>query len=76
MSKLRNLISLSKSPIVRSVGIYTFTNFFAKGASFLLLFIFTNPAYILPSENGLLSLFSNSMLFLVPFVLAVNLETG
>ncbi len=68
MSKLRNLISLSKSPIVRSVGIYTFTNFFAKGASFLLLFIFTNPAYILPSENGLLSLFSNSMLFLVPFV--------
>lgn len=47
---------------------YTFTNFFSKAASFLLLFIFTNPVYITPSENGLLSLFSNSMLFLMPFL--------
>lgn len=68
MSLLGKLISISKSPVIRSVGIYTFTNFFAKGASFLLLFIFTNPLYIQPSENGLLSLFSNSMLFLLPFV--------
>ena len=68
MSKLTSLINLRKSPVVQSIGIYTFTNFFAKGASFLLLFIFTNPAYILPSENGLLSLFSNSMLFLMPFL--------
>ena len=68
MSNIRNLSSLRKNPIVRSIGIYTFTNFFSKGASFLLLFIFTNPVYILPSENGLLSLFSNSMLFLMPFV--------
>ncbi len=68
MSLLGKLIGISKSPVIRSVGIYTFTNFFAKGASFLLLFIFTNPLYIQPSENGLLSLFSNSMLFLLPFV--------
>lgn len=68
MSNLNNLINLRKHPIVRSIGIYTFSNFFAKGASFLLLFIFTNPVYILPSENGLLSLFSTSMLFLMPFI--------
>ncbi|MEP7163348.1 MAG: polysaccharide biosynthesis C-terminal domain-containing protein [Ferruginibacter sp.] len=68
MSNITNFINLRKSPILRSIGIYTFTNFFAKGASFLLLFVFTNPLYILPSENGLLSLFSNSMLFLMPFV--------
>lgn len=68
MSRFTNFINLRKSPVVQSIGIYTFTNFFAKGASFLLLFIFTNPKYILPSENGLLSLFSNSMLFLMPFL--------
>jgi O-antigen/teichoic acid export membrane protein len=68
MSKISNLIRQSKNPTVRSIGIYTFTNFFAKGASFLLLFIFTNPVYILPSENGLLSLLSNSMIFLMPFL--------
>jgi len=68
MSKIANLIKLRKDPGVRSIGIYTFSNFFAKGASFLLLFVFTNPAYILPSENGLLSLFSNSLLFLMPFL--------
>jgi len=68
MSNISNLINLRKNPVARSIGIYTFTNFFAKGASFLLLFIFTNPVYILPSENGLLSLFSNSLLFLMPFI--------
>lgn len=68
MSKISNLIRQSRNPTVRSIGIYTFTNFFAKGASFLLLFIFTNPVYILPSENGLLSLLSNSMIFLMPFL--------
>ncbi len=68
MSNITNFINLRKSPILKSIGIYTFTNFFAKGASFLLLFVFTNPVYILPSENGLLSLFSNSMLFLMPFL--------
>ncbi len=68
MSKIIQFFNQRKNPIVRSIGIYTFTNFFAKGVSFLLLFVFTNPIYILPSENGLLSLFSNGMLFLMPFL--------
>jgi O-antigen/teichoic acid export membrane protein len=58
----------AQHPSLRSVGMYTFTNFFSKGASFLLLFVFTNPLYITPAENGLLSLFSNSLLFLMPFL--------
>ena len=68
MSKSIHFFNLRKNPIVNSIGIYTFSNFFAKGASFLLFFVFTNPLYILPSENGLLSLFSTSMLFLMPFL--------
>lgn len=53
---------------LRTMGIYTFTNFFGKAISFLLLFIFTDPRFISPSENGLLSLFSTGMLFLMPFL--------
>jgi O-antigen/teichoic acid export membrane protein len=68
MSIISNLKALKENPAARSLGIYTFTNFLAKTASFLLLFVFTNPRYITPSENGLLSLFSTSMLFLMPFL--------
>lgn len=68
MSLISTFKILSKSPSVKSVGIYTFSNFFSKGISFLLLFVFTNPFYITPSENGLLSLFSTSLLFLMPFL--------
>lgn len=68
MKKLLNIINLYKRPGARAVGIYTFTNFFGKAASFLLLFVFTNPLYITPSENGLLNLMSTSILFLMPFV--------
>lgn len=68
MSALNRLKNIYQHPSFRSVGMYTFSNFFSKAVSFLLLFIFTNPAYITPSENGLLSLFSNSMLFLMPFL--------
>ncbi len=50
------------------MGIYTVTNFFGKGLSFLLLPLFTNPKYLTPADNGLLSLFSQAILFLVPFV--------
>jgi O-antigen/teichoic acid export membrane protein len=63
-----NLKDLRKKSGVRSVVIYTFTNFFGKAVSFLLLIIFTNPAFITPSENGLLTLFSNSILLLMPFL--------
>lgn len=68
MSILSNFKEFIASPAARSLGIYTFTNFFGKSASFLLLFVFTNPLFITPSENGLLSLFSTSMLFLMPFL--------
>lgn len=68
MSLFSNLKALYKNPSVKSVGIYTFSNFFSKGISFLLLIVFTNPLYITPSENGLLSLFSTSLLFLMPFL--------
>ncbi len=59
---------LLSSAGIRSLGIYTFSNFFSKGISFLLLFVYTNPKYITPSENGLLNLFSTSLLFLMPFL--------
>ena len=50
------------------MGIYTITNFFGKGLSFLLLPLFTNPKYLSPADNGLLSLFSQAVLFLLPFI--------
>jgi O-antigen/teichoic acid export membrane protein len=68
MSIVSTFKELYKQQSVKSVGVYTFTNFFGKAASFLLLFVFTNPIYISPSENGLLSLFSSSLLFLMPFL--------
>jgi len=68
MRFIKSLFQQLRHPSIRQIGIYTGTNFLAKGASFLLLFIFTNPYYITPSENGLLSLFSTSILFLMPFV--------
>ncbi|MEO8768519.1 MAG: polysaccharide biosynthesis C-terminal domain-containing protein [Ferruginibacter sp.] len=68
MSLVSNFKALYKNPSVKSVGIYTFSNFFSKVVSFLLLFVFTNPLYITPSENGLLSLFSTSLIFLMPFL--------
>lgn len=68
MSKPGKWIGFLKNPAIQSISIYTFTNFFGKAASFLLLFIFTNPVYISPSENGLLSLFSTGILFLMPFL--------
>lgn len=68
MTGFEKLMKLRKSPVARSIGTYTFTNFFSKGTSFLLIFIYTNPAFITPAENGLLSLFSNSLTFLMPFL--------
>lgn len=60
--------SMLKKPGLRSMGIYIFTNFFGKAVSFLLLFIYTNPVYISPSENGLLSLMSNALVFFGYFI--------
>lgn len=68
MTGFEKLMRLRKNPVARSIGTYTFTNFLSKGTSFLLIFIYTNPAFITPAENGLLSLFSNSLTFLMPFL--------
>lgn len=68
MKRIKQIVGLYKSPAARSIGIYTFTNFFAKAVSFLLLFIYTNPLYITPSENGILNLMATTTLFLMPFV--------
>ncbi|RYZ26249.1 MAG: hypothetical protein EOO10_16090 [Chitinophagaceae bacterium] len=68
MKSISKIAGIYKKPGARAIAIYTFTNFFAKGASFLLLFIYTNPLYISPSENGLLNLMSTAIIFLVPFV--------
>lgn len=60
--------SVKKNPVLRSVGVYTSIMFLTKGISFLLLFIYTNPKFIEPAENGLLNLFASSVVFLTPFL--------
>lgn len=60
--------SVKQNPVLRSVGVYTSILFLSKGISFLLLFIYTNPKFIEPAENGLLNLFSSSIVFLMPFL--------
>ena len=57
-----------KNPVIRSVGVYTSIMFLTKGVSFLLLFIYTNPKFIEPAENGLLNLFAGAVVFLTPFL--------
>ena len=56
----------SKAGEIRSVVLYTFSNFFNKGISFLFLLYFTQ--ILSQSDFGMLSLFSNSILFIMPFV--------
>lgn len=68
MALLPGLLNIRKSPVVRSIGIYTVTNFFTKSISFLLIPFFTNPVYLTAADNGLLSLFNSSIVFLVPFI--------
>ncbi|HUS02924.1 MAG TPA: oligosaccharide flippase family protein, partial [Chitinophagaceae bacterium] len=60
--------SVKQNPVLRSVGVYTSILFLSKGVSFLLLFIYTNPKFIEPGENGLLNLFASSIVFLMPFL--------
>src|SRR5205809_412162 len=57
-----------KNPAYRSVATYIFTNFFSKGISLLLIPIFTNPLYLTPKDNGILSLFSSNLMLMAPFV--------
>ena len=47
-----NLIKTAiKNPAYKSVATYIFTNFFSKGISLLLIFVFTNPKYLTPAEQ-------------------------
>jgi O-antigen/teichoic acid export membrane protein len=64
----KSLARFIKSPALKSAGIYTFSNFFAKATAFLLLFIYSNPKYISVNENGLLNLLSSSVFVLMPFL--------
>jgi O-antigen/teichoic acid export membrane protein len=68
MGSLQFVKDQYKNPALKTMGIYTVTNFFGKGLSFLLLPLFTNPKYLSPADNGLLSLFSQAIIFLVPFI--------
>lgn len=60
--------SIIKSRVTRTAGIYSFSNFFIKGSSFLLLFIYSDPKYLTVHENGLLSLLTSSVFILMPFL--------
>lgn len=68
MDLFKKINNFLQSEAFATAGIYTFTNFFVKGVSFILLFIYSNPHFITVEENGLLSLLSSSILFLTPFI--------
>lgn len=53
--------------LFKSFSIYSIATFFNKGMMALLAFFLSN--YILPDENGILSLYSVFVLFVLPFVI-------
>lgn len=53
--------------LAKSFSIYTTASFFNKGMMAILAFFLSN--YILPGENGILSLYSVFVLFVLPFVI-------
>ena len=57
-----------QNPVYQSVGKYVFTNFFSKGISFILIPLFTNPKFLTPTDNGILSLFASNMILMAPFI--------
>lgn len=64
-----NLVKTAiKNPAYKSVATYIFTNFFSKGISLLLIPVFTNPHFLNPRDNGILSLFSSNLMLMAPFV--------
>jgi O-antigen/teichoic acid export membrane protein len=66
MASISQLFKQGKNPVVRSLGMYTVTNFLGKGVAFLLLPFFTHV--LSKSDMGVLSLFSSAVIFLMPFV--------
>ncbi len=65
MSAISGISKLSNTAGVKSVAIYTFSNFLNKGVSFLMLFYFAHK--LTENDFGMLSLFSNSILLMMPF---------
>lgn len=61
-SKLKN------SGIFKSFGIYALSGFIPKIISFLLILVFTNPAFMSTDDNGTLVLFNNAVMFTIPMV--------
>jgi O-antigen/teichoic acid export membrane protein len=68
MAFVQSLKRKYNTPSLRAMSIYTFANFLGKGLSFLLIPLFTNPKFLTTSDNGLLSLFSQAVLFLSSFI--------
>ena len=68
MKYLQQLNIILRSAGARSAGVYVFSNFFAKGTAFILLFIYSNPKYLSVEENGLLNLLANAVFILMPFL--------
>lgn len=66
MSIQSTIRQYSNNPEVKAIGIYTFSNFFNKGITFLLLFYFTKV--LTEADFGMLSLFNTSILFVMPFI--------
>lgn len=66
MATIQGILKPGRRTEMRSVAIYTFANFFNKGISFLLLFYFTRV--LTQADFGMLNLFSNSIIFLMPFI--------
>ena len=66
MAAFSTLLHFTKNKQARAVATYTFANFFSKGISFLLLFYFTKV--LTQADLGMLSLYSNGILFLMPFI--------
>jgi O-antigen/teichoic acid export membrane protein len=66
MVSISQLFKQGKSPVIKSLGMYTVTNFLGKGVAFLLLPFFTHV--LTKSDMGILSLFSSAVIFLVPFI--------
>jgi len=52
--------------ILKSIGIYTATIIFSKGVAFLFLPLLT--FYLSPEDYGVITLYTNSILFLTPFI--------
>lgn len=65
---VKQVISALGNKSYKAVGIYMVANFFSKAVSFLLLPVFTNPKFLTPEDNGILSLFASSMMMLSPII--------